>query len=46
VPARVAYRIRGAMRRQAELGVRAAKRAAETEPVLDERARAGWASRR
>ena len=41
VPARIAYRIRGAMRRHGELGVRAAKRAAEAEPgrPRDERER-------
>ena len=33
VPARIAYRIRGTMRRHAELTARAAERAAETGPA-------------
>jgi len=37
VPARIAYRIRGAMRRHAELTVRAAARTGETEQVLERR---------
>jgi hypothetical protein len=37
VPARIAYAIRGAMRRHADLTARAAQRTAEADPVSEQR---------